>query len=114
MTKLTAQEITALQKPPPENRLEERMVALRERMTAQHPLHGMFANVFENLGGEAALLEWAEDNPAQFFAMFTKLAPAAIPKGTTGAVHLHVHSDLAPTALDRGIVIDNDPQGTED
>ncbi len=84
-------------------------VALKERLHAQHPLHGMMADVFEELGGEEFLLTWAEDNQTEFIRMMLKLAPPAIPKGQTGAIHLHVHSDLQPTELDiTGVTIDND------
>lgn len=89
-----------------------REVALRDRLQSQHPLHGMMADVFEELGGEEFLLSWAEENQTEFIRMMLKLAPPAIPKGQQGGIHLHVHSDLQPTALDAGqgpgVTIDNE------
>ena len=72
----------------------------------------MMADVFEELGGEEFLLSWAEENQTEFIRMMLKLAPPAIPKGASGGIHLHIHSDLQPTALDvgqgSGITIENE------
>lgn len=88
---------------------ESQELALKGRLQSQHPLHGMMAEVFEELGGQEFLLSWAEENQTEFVRMMLKLAPPAIPKGQTGAIHLHVHSDLQPTALDvAGVTIDNE------
>jgi len=82
---------------------------IAETLKNQHSLHGLMGEVFEELGGKDYLLEWAEDNPDKFIPMLLKLAPPAIPKGQQGSIHLHVHSDLQPGALDvAGVTIDQD------
>ncbi len=82
---------------------------LAETLANQHSLHGMLGEVFEELGGKDFLLDWAEENPDKFITHLMRLAPPAIPKGQQGAIHLHVHSDLQPSALDvAGVTIDQD------
>jgi hypothetical protein len=74
---------------------------VRELLANQHVLHGMFGRVFERLGGEDFLMEWAEDNPGRFLSMLVKMTPTVQPTtGHVGDVHLHVHHSLAPTELD--------------
>lgn len=84
---------------------------LPARMAEQHPLHGMMARVLDDLGGQDFITDWADDNPGQFINMLMRLAPAAPPKGAVGGVHLHIHPDLSPTALDvgqgTGVIVDN-------
>lgn len=83
-----------------------------QKFREQHPLHAAFASVYERLGGEEFLLDWAEENPDKFFAMMAKMAPAAPPKGQHGGLHLHVHPTLAAGPLDevKGQVIDVEPE----
>ncbi len=72
-----------------------------EVLSSQHALHGMFGRVFERLGGEDFLYEWAEDNPGRFLSMMTRMTPGLAPtQGLGGDVQLHVHATLAPTQLD--------------
>ena len=59
----------------PKNRLQERQLALEEKMGGQHPFHGVLAEVFERIGGIEAMIDWAEDNPAMFYQMMAKAAP---------------------------------------
>jgi hypothetical protein len=74
---------------------------VRELLANQHVLHGMFGRVFERMGGEEFLLDWAQDNPGRFLSMLVKMTPTVQPTtGVQGDVHLHVHHSLAPTELD--------------
>jgi hypothetical protein len=86
----------------PTNRLQERQVALREKMAAQSPFHESLANTFERLGGEDHLLTWAEENPTQFYSLMMKASPAPIqtPKGGGLSLTLALHPSLAPGPLD--------------
>jgi hypothetical protein len=68
---------------------------------AQHAMHGVFGNVFDRLGGEDFIYEWAVDHPTQFIKILVSMAPGLMPTaGMQGDVHLHVHHELKPTALD--------------
>ncbi len=74
---------------------------VRQALSAQHAIHGMFGSVFERLGGEEFLLEWAQDNPGRFLGMLTRMTPGLAPTtGLQGDIELHVHATLAPTELD--------------
>ena len=48
---------------------------LRQELHKQHPIHNEFGEVYEQLGGQAHLKEWAEDNPTDFYRMFAAMAP---------------------------------------
>lgn len=90
----------------PRNLLQERQLALREKMAGQHPFHEQMAMAYEEIGGLDALVEWAEDNPSQFFTLMMKAAPppqAAPGKGGGGLnLTLNLHPSLAPGPLDVG------------
>ena len=80
---------------------DNRVQAVRTALEGQHAIHGMFGSVFERLGGEEFLYEWALDNPGRFLGMLTRMTPGLAPTtGMQGDVHLHVHQSLGPTALD--------------
>lgn len=82
---------------------------IKDQLANQHSLHGLMGEVFEDLGGKEFLMTWAEENPDKFINHLMKLAPPAIPKGQQGSIHLHVHNDLVPGALDvAGVTIDQD------
>jgi hypothetical protein len=75
--------------------------ALTEALSAQHIFHGMLGRVYERMGGEDFLFEWAQDNPGRFLTMLASSTPSVAPtQGITGDVTLHVHATLAPTELD--------------
>lgn len=74
---------------------------IKEVMRGQHAIHGVFADVFDRLGGEDFLYEWALDNPGRFLQLFVKMTPNLMPQqGVQGDVHLHVHPVLGRTELD--------------
>ena len=91
-------------KPPtaPTSLLQERAVALREKMASQHPFHADLATVYERMGGTDALLEWAEDEPGKFFELMMKASPPPQhnPKGGGLSLTLALHPALAPGPLD--------------
>jgi hypothetical protein len=100
----------------PTSLLQERAIALREKMKQQHPLHEYFALTFEAVGGLAYLQEFAEDNPKEFLTMFAKMAPPPQPqqgKGGGLSLTLALHPALAPGPLDitpeNTLTIDHEP-----
>ena len=87
---------------------------LRKQLTAQHALHGLFGEVFEELGGKQFLLDAAENNPRWFITTMCKMTPNLMPQaGIQGDVNISMHAKMVPTNLDtatldeQGRVIDN-------
>ncbi len=75
---------------------------MREKMAGQHPFHERLADVYERMGGDDALQEWAEENPGQFYNMMMKAAPPpqVSPKAGGLSLTLALHPALAPGPLD--------------
>lgn len=101
----------------PRNGFQERQLALRQKMQGQHPFHEELACVYEQMGGQSALLEWAEENPGKFFDLMMKASPAPQDKGGGLSLTLALHPALAPGPLDvtptptnpNALTIDHDP-----
>ena len=66
----------------------------------QHVIHGIFGRVFEKIGGERHLQDWAEENPTEFYRHFVKMAPAPQRQDSINAIAIQVHASLGPTKLD--------------
>jgi hypothetical protein len=74
---------------------------LKDTLAAQHPLHAIMGEVFEDLGGAAFIKEWAEDHPGQFLGYLFRSTPNIAPtQGMTGDVNIIINNALQPTALD--------------
>jgi len=74
---------------------------VKEVLHSQHAIMGIFGNVFERLGGEQFLYEWAEDNPTKFITLMTKMVPTLQPSsGLQGDVRITVHPALGASPLD--------------
>ena len=71
--------------------------AIVEQMSAGHPIYGAFAHAFEQSGGVDALTEWAEAEPAKFYAIFSRMVPK---EDTTNQINIQINAQLAPTPLD--------------
>lgn len=87
----------------PTSLLQERQLALREKMRNQHPFHERLALIYDQMGGDAALLEWAEDNPTQFYQLMMKASPPPLPnQGKQGGLSLTLvlPEELRPGPLD--------------
>jgi hypothetical protein len=98
---------------------DETMDRLRKQLSSQNAIHGLFGEVFEELGGRAFLQEWAEDNPSRFISLFVKMTPGLIPTaGLTGDINITIHNDLGPSPLDHGRevedIVDGDFSETPD
>ena len=75
--------------------------AVATQLAQQHAIHGLFGEVFEDMGGKEFLRDWAEENPGRFITLLTKMTPNMTPINTIqGDVNLVVHNTLGPTALD--------------
>lgn len=80
---------------------DKRVKAIRVALEGQHAIHGIFGSVFEKLGGEDFLLDWAVDNPGRFITLLTKMTPGLQPtQGFQGDLNLTVHESLGTTSLD--------------
>jgi len=66
----------------------------------QHVIHGIFGRVFEAIGGEEHLEDWARENPTAFYQHFVKMAPAPQKQDSIHAIAIQVHASLGPTKLD--------------
>lgn len=89
---------------PPKTELGQ---ALLDMATDQHPFFAMLVKTLNTRGDEEFLLEFSQDYPKEFFKALMALAPGVgAVQPQQGAVHLHVHASLGPTALDQGQVID--------
>ena len=80
---------------------KKQMAALKRQLQSQHAVHGVYATVFELMGGIDAFLEWGLKNPSQFYRMLPKFAPSLIPtQGMMGDVSITVHNNLGRSPLD--------------
>ena len=68
---------------------------------SQHALMGVYANVFQRLGGEDWILEWARENPSKYLNQLTRMVPNLQPtQGIQGEVNIRISNDLPRSALD--------------
>jgi hypothetical protein len=68
---------------------------------SQHALMGIWGNVFDRLGGEQFLFEWAQDNPTKYLTMLTRMVPTLAPsQGIQGDINIRISNDLPRGALD--------------
>lgn len=76
--------------------------AIIAKLQDQSPLHGAMGRVYERLGGEEALLDWAEEHYGEFLKILIKLAPPPQDKpGTShGGVTINLPGVLSPGPLD--------------
>lgn len=64
-------------------------------------------SVFERLGGEAALLAWAQENPSTFFSMWSKAVPRESEANSRGAgITVNIATSEQLRAARAGRVID--------
>tara|TARA_R110000744_G_scaffold53041_1_gene113454 strand:+ start:202 stop:492 length:291 start_codon:yes stop_codon:yes gene_type:complete len=70
-------------------------------LRSQHALMGIYGNVFERLGGEQFLYEWAEDNPSKYLTQLVKMVPTLAPTaGLQGEINIRISADLPRSVLD--------------
>jgi len=74
------------------------MVAM---LHSQHPLMGMYADAFMDIGGQEFLREWARENPSKFLNQMVRMVPNLQPTtGLQGDVNIRISNDLEPSSLD--------------
>lgn len=79
----------------------ERVKSLRNTFEAQSPLDGIFANVFNDMGGEKRLLKWADEHETLFYKMLITLRPGvASTSGHSGEIKISINNNLQPSPLD--------------
>ena len=80
---------------------DDNVERIKQVLTAQHAMHGMLAEVFEDIGGQVALTEYAAENQRWFYSSFFKLTPTLAPTvGMQGDINLTINNHLTRTALD--------------
>jgi hypothetical protein len=74
---------------------------IQQSMAAQHPLHGMMAEVFERRGGVDWLDRLAEEHPRWFITMMVKMVPGVAPTAAmSGDLNITINNTLVRTELD--------------
>jgi hypothetical protein len=74
---------------------------IQQSMAAQHPLHGMMAEVFRRRGGVDWLDQLAEEHPRWFITMMVKMVPGVAPsQGMQGDLNITINNTLVRTELD--------------
>ena len=80
---------------------DDRVRKVRTALEGQHAIHGILGSVFERLGGEDFIYEWAKDHEGAFIKMLVGATPGMAPTtGFQGDVTLHIHQSLGVSALD--------------
>ena len=69
-----------------------------QNLSEQHPIYGAFGHAFKEIGGVEALTDWAEQNPTDFYRIFSRMVPKESGGATTIAIQ--VNANLGPTPLD--------------
>ena len=77
---------------------EQQTRAVVKAMQQQHPIYGAFGMVFEQIGGVDGLAEWAEDNPTDFFRIFSRMVP--VDHQGSGQINIQINNQLGPSPLD--------------
>lgn len=65
-------------------------------MARHHPIHGIFGAVFEEVGGQAKMVDWAQKNYTEFVKIFARMAPAAQADLSIKEMNIRVDSALVP------------------
>ena len=74
---------------------------VKEVLHGQHAIMGIFGNVFERLGGEQFVYEWALDNPTKYITLLTQMVPKLAPsQAMTGELVIRIHPELGHSPLD--------------
>jgi len=74
---------------------------VRGILESQHAIHGAFGRIYDRLGGEDFLLEWANENRGKFISLLVSMAPGVAPtSGQTGDINIQINNNLVPTSLD--------------
>jgi len=103
LSELDRKIVEATEPPPTPLSNEERLVST---MSDQHPVDGLFGEVFMEMGGKAFLKEWAEENPGKFLSFWRGMKPAINPiSGRTGDLVIRIESSLGRTSLDEDNII---------
>lgn len=83
---------------------EERLIPV---LSAQHPIDGMIAEVFMEMGGKDYLKEWAIENPGKFLMLMMRQKPQSMPiVSQPGEIVIKIESSLSRTSLDDNNIID--------
>ena len=86
----------------------KQLALVQDALKKAHPLHGLLADVLEEVGGIDFVVNWAEEHPTQFMQILMASIPAAVqPKQQDAKLALHIHPGLEAGPLDvQGETID--------
>jgi len=80
---------------------EDYLNRIKQVLSAQHAIAGMLGEVFEDIGGQQGLTEYAAENRRWFYTSLFKNIPTMAPTvGMQGDVNITVNNNLTRTALD--------------
>jgi len=89
-------------------KVNKELAAVKRQLSAQSAVHGVLAEVFDQLGGTDGMVEWARDNRTDFYRMFAKSTPGLIPShGLQGDINITVNPALQPTSLDSDVPLED-------
>ena len=88
--------------------MSKHLAQIKAALTAQHAVHGLFADVLTDLEnealqetGEGFIKGWAKKNPSRFITLFVKMTPNLMPQqGVQGDLNITINDQLMPTDLD--------------
>jgi hypothetical protein len=85
------------------DKMRDRHAAARKKLSVvmdeAHPIYGVFGRAFEAVGGEPALADWAEQNPTDFYRIFSKMVPRDHTQ-PEAQINIQINNQLGPTTLD--------------
>ena len=74
---------------------------VERQLRAQHAMHGLLYDIYEDIGGFSQMANWARENQTDFYKLFINSTPSLMPtQGLQGEVEIKVSSKLQPTTLD--------------
>jgi len=83
------------------------LALVTDALKDNHPLHGLLADVLEELGGMEFVVTWAEENPTAFMQMIMASIPNHSAPSGDAKLQLHIHPGLQAGPLDiQGETID--------
>jgi len=79
----------------------EKDIRLHSEFEGYGAIPSLAVRVFERIGGEDAMVEYAEENRGWFYTHFLKMRPNVAPiSGIQGEVNIVINNGLSRTALD--------------
>lgn len=78
----------------------DKQPSLPALMARHHPIHGLFGQAFEEVGGIKRLVQWADENFDDFVKIFARMAPPPQFDISARQVNIQVNNALRRAPLD--------------